>query len=154
MFRCRMIHFVFEIFPFRIWQGFLIRHHIEKCVSCQKEIASIEEAKPFLIQENEVENLDGVRPAIKRRTDQERKKVRHFLRLRPRWAAGVAAFVFTVIVGIWLISVILPKKGPLNEPAVERFQIDYIRVENKPARAYIFRPHDSKMVIIWAEKNM
>ena len=33
------------------------------------------------------------------------------------------------------------------------FRINYIRIENKPAQAYIFQPQDSHMIIVWAQKN-
>jgi hypothetical protein len=34
----------------------------------------------------------------------------------------------------------------------ERFQINYIKIDNKPARAFLFQLQESNMIFIWAEK--
>jgi len=154
MFRCKMINFLFKIFPLKIWQDFLIRHHIQKCTVCQREMANVEEIKPFLTQESDVEGLEGLWPSIKARLGEEKRKERLSFWTRLRWATGVAGVLVAFVVGIWLYSIFSSEKGPSEENLVETFQINYINVGNKPARAYIFWPHDSKMIIIWAEKNI
>ena len=154
MFRCKMINFLFKIFPLKIWQDFLIRRHIQKCTVCQSEMANVEETKPFLIQESDVEGLEGLWPSVKARLSDGKRKERLSFWPRLRWAVGVAGVLVAFVVGIWLYSIFTSEKGPSEENLVEKFQINYINVENKPARAYIFWPYDSKMIIIWAEKNI
>lgn len=156
MFRCKVIDFLFKSVPLKIWQDFLIRYHIEKCPACQEKFASVEEANLFLIQESEAGELEGLWPAIRERLTERGLKDRGLYRPRLRWAwaAAAAGMVAALILGFWLYSIFKPGKAPEEESLVERFQIKYIRVENKPAHAYVFWPQGSEMVIVWAEKNM
>jgi len=153
MFRCKIVDFFFFVLPLKIWRDFLIRHHIQKCPVCQSKMASPEDVKSLLIQGSVGGNLDGLWPAVKAKLSGERKKEKRFSWPRLRWIAGAACLLAAVIAGIWLYSLFIHEKSPSKEDLVERFQINYIRIENKPARAFLFQPHDSNMIIIWAERN-
>ncbi len=158
MFRCKVIDFLIKTFPLKVWQDFLIRHHIQKCPVCQAQLASVEEAKPFLIQEDEVGSTDRLGFAIKARLSEKRgeKRIAHRPRPRMRWAwtAGIAALIAAAVLGVWLYTILTPVKVPGDEDLVERFQINYIRVENKPAHAYVYWPQGTEMIIVWAEKTI
>ncbi len=153
MFRCKVINFFFNIFPLKAWQSFLIRHHIQNCQYCQKMQTSIEEVRSLLIQESEGEGLEGEWLEIRGRLKEEKRKEKHIFRLRLRWIAGAAGFFVVAAIGIWLYFSLTPDKSFQEKNLAKRFRINYIRVENKPAKTFLFRPHDSKMIIIWAEKN-
>ena len=63
----------------------------------------------------------------------------------------------TVIIGVGrggMVSAGLLCSELTGEDLVESFQINYIRVENKPAHAYIYWPQGTEMVIVWAEKTI
>lgn len=158
MFRCKMIDFAIKAFPLKVWQDFLIRHHIQKCPACQTRLASVEEAKPFLIQEDEVGSTGSLWPAIKARLSEKRgeKRIVHLPRPRMQraWIVGIASLITAVVLGVWLYTILTPVKVPGDEDLVERFQINYIRVENKPAHAYVYWPQGIEMVIVWAEKTI
>ncbi|NIM90477.1 MAG: hypothetical protein GTO17_05960 [Candidatus Aminicenantes bacterium] len=152
MFRCRMVNFLFSIFPLKIWQDFLLRKHIQDCSCCQENLASLEEAKSLLIQEGEVGDLEGLWPKVKVQLAEEERKEKYFRLPRWGWAVGAAGLLVAIILGVWLFwSARLGK--PSEEPG-SPFQIKYIRVHDKPARAYLFQPQDSNMIIIWAEENI
>lgn len=153
MYRCKLTYFFFKIFPFKIWQGFLIRHHIQGCPFCQKELAATEEVKPFLIQESEVDVPESFWPAVKAELEKKEKKKRLIFRPRWRWATAAAGLAVVIALGVWLIFLVSPVKGPMKQRLVERFQINYIRIEDKPAKAYLYALKEPKMVFIWAEKN-
>lgn len=156
MFPCKMIDFLFKAFPLRIWQDFLIRRHIHKCPLCQAQLASAEEAKPFLIQESEVGRTEHLWPEIKQRLNEKRGKEHIIDRPQFRWAwtAGIAALIVAAVLGFWIYSALVPTRAPAGEDLTDGFQIKYIRVENKPAHAYIYWPQGTEMVIVWAEKNI
>lgn len=158
MFRCKTIDFLIKAFPLKSWQDFLIRLHIQKCPACQAQLASAEEARSFLIQEEEAASTERLWPAIKARLSDKRGLERIVHRPRPRrrwaWTAGIAALVVAVILGVWLYTVLIPVKAPGDEDLVEKFQINYIRVENKPVHTYVYWPQGTEMVIIWAEKTI
>lgn len=153
MFRCRIIGFFFNVFPLKVWQSFLIRQHIQKCLNCQRELASIEEVRSLLIQKSEGESFEGEWLTIRAKLSEEKRKEKGLFRPRLRWIAGVAGLFAVVVIGIWIYFSYIPDKSPQEKDLAERFRINYIRVENKPAKTFLFCPHDSKMIIIWAEKN-
>lgn len=153
MFRCKITHFFFNIFPLKVLQSFLIRHHIRKCPDCQKELASMEDVRSLFIREDEAESIEEVWPVLKAKFSDKKEKKQIFLWPRLRWIAGVAGLLAVVAIGVWLYFSYPPDKNPQEKDLAERFRINYIRIENKPATAFLFRPYDSKMIIIWAEKN-
>ena len=153
MFRCKIINFLFLVFPIKPWQSFLIRHHIQKCHFCQAKLASGEEVKSFLIQEDEVGNLEGLWPAVREGFGKEKEKKRRVIKPRWKWAVGTACLVVAIAVAIWLYRPFTLDEVPSDENIVERFQINYIKVGEKPARAFLFQPQDSNMIIVWVEKD-
>ena len=153
MSRCKITHFLFNIFPLKMWQGLLIRRHIQKCPNCQEELTDMEEVRSLFIKEDGAENTEDFWSALKVKLSAKKEKKRIFLRPRYHWIAGVAGLFAVVVIGIWLFFFYSPDKNPQEKNLAERFRINYIRIENKPAKAFLFHPHDSKMIIIWAEKN-
>jgi len=156
MFQCKMIELLFKAFPLRIWQDFLLRSHLQKCPLCQKKLASVAEVRPFLIEESEVESTAGSWSAIESRLTEKPEGGRgifpHPRRLA--WMAGIGGLIIAVILGGWIYTLFTTDGGLIKENGENRFQINYIRVENQPANAYLYWPQGKDMVIIWAEKNM
>ncbi len=153
MIRCKLIDFLFTVLPLKRWQGFLIRRHIQKCPDCLSRLADVEDVKPLFIQENELEDLEGMWPAVKARIDEAREEVGVTLWQRWKWGIAAAALFAAVTVLIWLFSPFSPGRGPLEEPLAGQFQIDYIEIENEPAQAYIYHPQDSNTYFVWVEKK-
>lgn len=153
MFRCRFIDFLFTVLPIKRWQGFLIRRHVQKCPACLSRLADVEEVKPVLIQESELENLESMWPAVKARIGEGREEVRIPQWQRWKWVYAAAVLCAAVAVWLWLFSPLSSGKGPLEEPLAGQFQIDYIEIENEPAQAYIFHPQDSNTYFVWVEKK-
>lgn len=154
MLRCKIVDFLFFIIPLKRWRDFLIRRHFQKCPVCQDKVASSEEVKSLLINEGKVGELLELWPAVEKELKEGKRKERFPMRRRLKWAYGAASLLAAAAAVIWLYFAITPDSGPSKETLVERFQINYIKIGNKPARAYLFRPHDSKMIIVWAEKNI
>jgi len=121
---------------------------------CQKKLASIEEVNSFLIEESKAGSIEGLWPEIKKKLNQEKRKKQRSLWFRLRWAFGAASFLIAAAAGIWFYRTLTLDKASLKENLVERFQINYIRIENKPARAFLFQPQGSEMIVVWAEKNI
>ncbi len=153
MFRCRMVNFLFSIFPLKIWQDFLLQKHIQNCPACQESLASLEEAKSLLVQEGEVGDLEGLWPKVKDQLPKEKRKERLFSQPRWGWAVGAACLLIVVLLSIWFYQLVPPGKTP-EEDITSPFQIKYIRIYDEPARTYLFQPQDSNMIIVWAEKDI
>lgn len=153
MFKCKLIDFLFAVLPIKRLQGFLIRHHIRECSACLSRLADVEEVKPLLIQEGELEDLENLWPAVKAKIDKGREDVRVPLWHRWKWVYAAAALFVAAAVWLWLFSPFSPGKDPSEEPFAGQFQIDYIEIENEPAQAYIYRPQDSNTFFVWVEKK-
>lgn len=154
MFRCRVISIFFSFFPFKRWQDFLIRHHIQECPACRNKLASAEEVRVLLIQEGEAENFADLWSGIRTKLTDKEQKERDSFWFRWRWAFRAAGLFAVIAAGILIYTLSIREMGTSIENMAERFQINYIKVENKPARAFLFQPQGSEMIIVWAEKNM
>ncbi|MBC8359272.1 MAG: hypothetical protein H8E54_10075 [Candidatus Aminicenantes bacterium] len=154
MFKCRIIDFFFFIFPLKRWRDFLIRHHVQKCSVCQEKLAGVEDVKSFLFQESDVGDMVEIWPVVKEELEEEKSREQRAVKPRLRWAVGLASLFVAAVVVVGLYFTLSSKKGPSMGDLQERFQINYISIENKPAKTYIYRPGDSNMIIVWAEKNI
>jgi len=152
MLKCRLIDFLFTIFPIKRWQGFLIRRHIQKCPACHGKLADAEEVKPFLVQESDIENLEDIWPAVKARLSERKEGARIPLR-RWRWVYA-SAFLAVVLTGlVWLSIIFFPGRSPSEDLLKGQFQINFIEIESEPAQAFVFRPQDSNTYFVWVEKK-
>lgn len=151
MLRCKSINFLFSLIPVKRWQDYLIRSHIQKCPCCLEKMASAEEVKLLIVQEGDLENLSGLWAAVKLRLSEEKREKPRLVRRRWAWVAATVCFFVAVGALTWLYNNSL--RNIPGGKISERFQIHYIRVGNEPARAYLYKPHDSKMIIVWAEKS-
>jgi hypothetical protein len=155
---CRRIEFLYRAVPLKLWRGWLLRRHIERCPACQARLASREEVRRLMARP------DGYRDvsALWARLEHElaRPSARTAAELgpaRPRWqfALGLVAFCGAVGLSFWLLKGVQSAgPGPRIPGASERFTLDYVRVGGAPAQAFIYQPSDSKMVFVWAEKSM
>jgi hypothetical protein len=162
------MEFLYAIMPFHSWKDALLRRHIENCPDCGKRLASREEARQLLVQAGDIDDLDGLWPAIS-------EKIRAFrpslapdagiaqhaaapMKAGWRWAAAAAGLLTAAFLTVWLVRYFEPHtlqggRGMAAEE-LEQVQIHYVRINNEPAQTFIFKPHDSQVVIIWAGKNI
>jgi hypothetical protein len=155
MLHSKIIEFIFTILLFKSWKGYLIRRHIEHCPACQAKLAQEEEVKRLFVQAGDLSNVDHLWPAIQAKLNSSKpeEKTRQLL-LRPawRWTVAAASLMIMFITGFWLIRNYQPDKFRPGEEA-KSFEIEYLKIENQPARAFLFQPQDSRIIIVWAEKN-
>jgi hypothetical protein len=156
---CKTVEFLYAIVPLKLWRGFLIRRHMEKCPGCLASLTSREEAGTLLVLEDGGavgrSLWAGVEAAIAGDYGTEKSKAGIF---QPppmrRWGWAVA----TAFLGVLLISFVLLKDfqpDRVSPDAVQaRFELNYVRVGGQPANAVIYQPRGSDMIIIWAEKNL
>jgi len=161
MWHSKIINFCFWILPFNSWKDFLLGRHIEKCPSCLKSLASQEEARSILIQAEEVQNLEVLWLDFlgKLKKEKEKKVIRQRkpgLKLKWQWAAGLATVLLAVAINFWFFQgnklEKIQEAGEIIEH--ESFELYYVKIESEPARTFVFQPHDSKVIIVWAEKNI
>ena len=163
-----LVGFLFRILPFDAWKDALLRRHIESCADCRGRLASREEARRVIISGEDAGIPGGFWPAIAERIE-GREMVPATTPRYPaatvpeprrrvwRWAAAVAglgaAFLATAARVLFFRST-APSWGPEAEAAeADQIQIHYVKIGDEPALTFIFKPHDSDVVIVWAGKT-
>ena len=149
MIRCKFINFLFRVIPFRAFQGVLIKNHFEKCPDCQNSLVKVEEAHLFLVKEEKTLEMVNLWPGISEKLcEGNGEKSRATFFPRWRWAISAAGLTVLILTGFWYFNRTNNLEMVLRQ---EQLEINYIKVEEKPAGAYVYEPQDSEMIIVWAE---
>ncbi|MCX6563308.1 MAG: hypothetical protein NTU60_06850 [Candidatus Aminicenantes bacterium] len=157
----------YRLLPFPSWKDALLRGHIERCPECERCLASREEARRILVQVRDVGDLDRLWPAISDRIHGIRPLLEPDLGLEReaaptlkggwRLAAAAAGMSLAVVLTLALVNFFRSPSisgGGIAQGETDQVQIHYVRIDNEPARTFIFKPHDSDVVIVWAGKNI
>jgi hypothetical protein len=156
MCRCQITNFFYTVWPQKVWRDYLIRRHIERCPLCQAKLASREEAESLLINENKISPRPSVWPRVKLglvRIEGALERTTHFSgRRRWRWAAVAAGLLIVGLSSFWVLRDYKPDKIVTGRDP-ETFRINYLKVENKPAQAYLYQPLESNLIIVWVQKS-
>ena len=154
MTNCKMVEFLFAIFPLKIWQDFLIRRHMQVCSRCQEKLANRDEITDLVIREEHVIDFESLRADFESKLKYKQSKEKAIHSSQWKWAYG-AAVTFVIVAGIFVVSNISHwRNNRIEESSSDHFHINYIRIEGEPAQAYLFKPQGSDMIIVWAQKNM
>lgn len=157
----------YRLLPFPSWKDALLRGHIEKCPECEWCLASREEARHVLVQVRDVGDLDrlwpvisdrvrGIRPSLEPNAGMAREAT-----ARPRagwrWTAAASGLILAVVLTLAVVRFFQSPSisgGGIAQGETDQVQIHYVRIDNEPAQTFIFKPHDSDVVIVWAGKNI
>lgn len=154
MLHCKVVTFLLSIAPFKFWQSFLIRSHIEKCERCMSQVASRDEVKTLIIQQDDVRDFRDLWPAIKSGVVEKKPEMKAEFFSRWRWAIAAASFVVVMLAGFLFYTILSQNGTLLGQEGEARFQINSIRVGEEPATPFIYQPKDSDMILVWAEKSL
>jgi len=152
MSRCKIFGCAFSLIPLKKWQDYLIRFHIERCPNCQKTLVSREAVQGITIQESQCVDTESLWDGFEEKVREEKRNKPHIFSPRWGWAYGIAVVLVLVAATIWLVLSPQFRRIQVEESLNEHFRINYIRIENEPAQAYVFQPQDSHMIIVWAQK--
>jgi anti-sigma factor RsiW len=167
----RWIEFFYRILPFYSWKDALIRGHVERCPDCGRRLATPDEARRALVQAGGVGDTErlrravaneiaGLDPSLVLTPGRKGKPETSGIAVSPaktawRWAAAAGGLFLAVFVTFALVRYFqsTPASGALAAPDSGQFQINYVRIADEPAQTFIFKPHDSDVVIVWAGKT-
>ena len=164
----KLMDFLIRLAPFPSWKAGLLRRHFEKCPECERCLASREEARRVLVQSCDVGDLDrlwpavsngirGIRPSLEPNAGMARGTT-SWPKAAWRFAAAAAGLALAVVMTFTVVRFFRSPAPPLGAAFVEgetdQVQIHYVRIENEPAQTFIFKPHDSDVVIVWAGRNI
>jgi hypothetical protein len=152
MIRCKIINFLFRVFPVRAFQGFLIKNHFEKCPDCQNSLAKREEARLFLVKEEQTSEMVNLWPGIREKLcEGSGEKFRTPFIQKWKWALSAAVLAVCILTGLWYLNRSGSTKLAFQQDLDQPFQINYLKVGEKPAGAYVYESQDSEMMFVWAE---
>jgi anti-sigma factor RsiW len=158
-----------RLIPFSVWKDGLLERHLERCPGCAARLASREEARRLLVHASDLGGLEGIWPAVReaiaapgpRRPDAIRNRIPAW-----RWMTAAAGLALAVFLTWAAVRALLPGHGMAGfdvvsvaefeseaGPPAGDVQLGYVRIDNEPARAIIYKPHDSNLVLIWAGRN-
>ena len=150
MWRCRMVDGLIRFLPVKAWQDVLIRRHAMTCRDCLGKLAAPEEVKSFLVQEEDLVEVRDFWPVVKGRLQTGLIRQRRAFRPFWTWVSAAAGLIVVILAGFWLLTGNREGSGP---ELGRSLHINYVRIEDKPARAYVFHPQDVDMTLVWVEKN-
>ncbi|MCK4336993.1 MAG: hypothetical protein KAX11_03550 [Candidatus Aminicenantes bacterium] len=81
-------------------------------------------------------------------------KMPPLLLMRRKWRYSLAGAMTVILAGALIYLGVDHKKSGTEISNPESFRIQYIKVNDQPAQAFLFQPKDSDMVFVWAEKNL
>jgi hypothetical protein len=157
MLPCKMVDFLYAVLPLKMWRGFLLRRHIERCPFCREKLAGREAVKSLMVTDDNLGPRPSFWPQVKTRLvslEEDRLKGKPLLgQKRWRWAAQAAALLIIGLASFLLLKDFRPEKMGTGQEASSRFRINYLKVEDKPAQAYLYQPSESNLIIIWVGKS-
>jgi len=157
MLRCRLIDLFYSILPLKIWRDFLIRGHIEQCPFCQAKLTSREAARSLMMTEDHVSLEDSLWPQVQAGVVSSKggraRENRLLSQKRWRWAAAAAGLFIAGLASFWLLKGYRTEDMANGGKSPDRFRINYIKIEDKPAQAYLYQPGESDLIIIWVQKS-
>jgi len=154
MLRCKIFEYAFSLVPLKKWQDYLIRYHMERCPDCQKTLISRRDIQGITIQESQCGATESLWDGFEQKVREAKSDKQHVLNPRWSWAYGLAVVIVFGAAAIWFVLSPQFRKTRIEESLNGRFRINYMRIENEPAQAFLYQPQDSHMIIVWAQKNI
>ena len=158
-----------RLMPLISWKDALISRHFERCPECAARLATREEARRLLVGEEDLGGLEGIWPAVKAAIKAPVPLIPVTVRTSVpawRWLTAAAGFALAVLLTWSAVRFFQPGSGMAGfeiasvaglesqaEPAAGDVQLAYVRIADEPAQTIIYKPHDSNLVLIWAERN-
>ncbi len=150
MWRCKMVDLLIRILPVSAWKDRLIQWHVPGCAACSEKLAAREEAMSVLVQERELVSVKDFWPVVNRRLRSGVEREAPPSRPAWQWVSVAAGLAVVILTSLWL------NRAPFEEASADltqKLQIDYIRIGDEPARAYVFQPKGVNMTLVWIEKD-
>jgi hypothetical protein len=160
------IDFLLRVLPIAAWKDALIRGHVERCPECGRRLATAEEARRAIVLAGDTGDTDRLLRTVETRIAEikptpslaptpSRDRTIYAFGRAWRWvaaAAGLFAAAFAIATLVFFFRPAPPTGVPEASDA-DQIQIHYVRIADEPAQTFIFKPHDSDVVIIWAGKT-
>lgn len=149
---CRWSELLFRVLPVKAWRGRLLARHVDGCPACRQELATPEEAGRLAIRPESAGPGDSFWPAVQAAIERRRAKGRRSIPMTRRpwlYAAGISATAAAAVFVVLTLRNPKPGGSAFPAPAAQEFRLDSIELGSGPARAYLYQPRDSGLLMIW-----
>jgi len=124
---------------------------------CGDDLATLDEARRATISRERLGDVKDFWPEFVTAADKRRSIKLVLIGARPalKWAMGAAGLL--VLIGFGVFGPKLFRYGS-HPPAPERstiiFRIDSVKIDEKPAQAFVFQTQDQGSTFVWVEKQL
>lgn len=150
--KTRWIEILIGMMPIKLVQDYLIRRFLMTDETYQRKLAGLEEVRGVLIDSGELMDMISLWPKVRNELRSGIETRSPGIRAGWKWALQGLGLCLVLVLGIWIIRHSQPERTPAAASSPGNFQIQSIRLENKPATTFLFQPNDSKFIMVWAEK--
>ncbi|MCK4836111.1 MAG: hypothetical protein KAT17_05720 [Candidatus Aminicenantes bacterium] len=156
--KCKIVIFLYWIFPNKKWQAYLIQKHFSSCERCQKRIDSDTHIKSLLI------SAEDLHPRPDLWTDME-EAIKSYPKIRkpvipeskpiifPKWQWIAAALILTGLIILIPIQILKNRPDAIQKTTRNQIVLKSIKIEESTAKAYFFQSKNPNRLIIWAQKT-
>jgi anti-sigma-K factor RskA len=148
---CSAIKFIFNLFPIKRLQYFLLQRHLLRCSECKSSLIDKEEARAVTYQKENIRIREDFWQKFDQRLKADEKEKKVSLLPGWKWAIGTTAFFALAVVLYFAFTPLLLRK---KTNLAAKLQINYINLYEEPAQAFIFQTQDAKRTFIWVEKRI
>lgn len=146
----RWVQVFIRLLPFRSGLSSRLRRHLEQCGECQGRMADIREARAATISKNDLGRVDDFWPRFALGLERP-KSGKHFgAKLSWSWALGTAGLLALAIVGLFFL---VPSSRQEVLSSGVKLRVDYVKIYEEPAQAFIFQTQDANSTFVWVEKQ-
>jgi hypothetical protein len=138
-----------KLLPFRSGLSSRLRRHLEQCPECQERMASIQEARAATVSRNELGQVKDFWPRFALSLKSPRAGESFGIGWRWSWALGLAGFLALAIVGLFFFA---PSSSREVLSSGVKLRVNYVRMYEEPAQAFIFQTQDANSTFVWVEK--
>jgi len=150
--KIKLVEFLVWALPIKSVQDYLIRRYLLTDEAYSRKIAGLDEVRGILMDSGELKEIPSLWPKVRNELRSYRESRSSGMRSGLRWAIQGLGLCLVLVLGIWMIRHPKSERASTEVTHPGSFQIQSIRLENKPATTFIFQPKDSKFIMVWAEK--
>lgn len=146
---CRLYKFLYEFFPFKRIQSFLIKKHFSVCSHCQQELETDKKFKEIFDDTVRVKEENSLWPEIKPKLYAPEKRIleekrKYGFSLIRKWVWAMAGLALAIMVGLnFLIQQNFQERASAIGASLgkekARIIIKYAEIRGKKAKPYIYQ---------------
>jgi hypothetical protein len=139
-----------RILPFRSGLSRRLRLHLDRCPECLGRMADIQESRSVTVSRHDLGKSEDFWPRFAPRLDRPLSGEYPGPMPAWRWAMGMAGLLALAIMGVFFF---IPKPATDILSSGVKFRVNYVRMYEEPAQAFVFHTQDANSTFVWVEKS-